>query len=187
MVALSWSRMSRLAPFDADDRVRRRSVAGGIASVAAHPGFGRRGDAMTCAATYGIRPRPSDRGIIVGDTGFIKKGFRSARVRQEATFSCALTSRAYPVHTQLVGCPVGDRGLQPWSSRRWSGLLGSHLSPRVGLTLLRPASRPPLPVEWLERGLRCPKLVCPPRSHDQAFRVLTGEVGCRVRRRTLTG
>jgi hypothetical protein len=46
---------------------------------------------------------------------------------------------------QLVGSPVGDRGLQPRSSRRWSGVLGSHVSPRVGLTVLRPASRPQLP------------------------------------------
>ena len=56
----------------------------------------------------------------------------------------------------------GDQGLQPSSSRLWSGSLGKHLPPtgwppnglRPGHDRWR---------EWLERGLSSPKLVCPPR------------------------
>jgi hypothetical protein len=62
----------------------------------------------------------------------------------------------------LLDLGVDDRGLQPWSSRLRLGSLGKHLSP-WRLTVDRHASRPrPSRQEWLERGLQCLKLVCPP-------------------------
>ena len=64
---------------------------------------------------------------------------------------------------QLVELGSGGRDLQSCSPRRWPGSLGKHLSPvRVDFVTAR-GPVVAVCVEWLKRGLRSRKLVCPPR------------------------